>query len=143
TKRRITVQPPRVLGQYEVRVPACGPDDNERGMLLLPSIAVPVATHTGWNLRHPSIGAEGELLSLTGSYIPFSRTREERERSGDPRPALLERYPAFDAYLEQFTAAAKRLVQERYLLEEDLPALLDLARKQRPLFEPPPTRGER
>lgn len=131
TERRLTRVPPVPRGDYAVRVPAYGPDDNERGMLQPPSVAVPVATFTGWNLRGPQIGAEGELLSLTGGYIPFARTRAEREASGDPRPSLAERYPSFEAYLEQFATAARDLVRQRYLLEEDLPGLLELAGKQR------------
>ena len=51
TKRRTTIEPPRRLGSYGVRVPAYGEDNNERGCLLLPTVAVPVATLTSWNLR--------------------------------------------------------------------------------------------
>jgi hypothetical protein len=136
SKRRLTRVPPARRGEYVVRVPAYGPDNNERGMLLLPTVAVPVATFTGWNLRDSGIGAETELLSLNGAYIPFARTADERRSAGDPRPAILERYEDFDVYQEQFTAAARRLVRERYLLEEDLPALRDLAMGHRALFEP-------
>ena len=134
TERRITRHPPQIRGHYTVLVPAHGPDDNELGTLLPPSGAAPVATYTGWNLRHPNAGADGELLGLAGGYIPFLRTAEERQRSGDPRPALLERYSTFERYLEEFTKAARRLVAERCLLEEDLPGLLELARRQRAVF---------
>ena len=50
-----------VLGHYVVRIPAYGDDDNERGTLLLPSVAVPVGSYLSWNLRHLSIGGENEL----------------------------------------------------------------------------------
>jgi hypothetical protein len=132
TRRRLTRVPPLSRGHYEVRVPACDPDDNERGMLRLPSVAVPIASFTGWNLRSgPQIGAEGELLSLTGGYVPFVRTKTERQAAGDPRPSLEERYPRFEDYLEWFTGAARELVRQRYVLEEDLPRLLQLAERQR------------
>ena len=135
-KRRITsVEPPVSKGHYIVRVPAYGPDDNERGTLLLPSVSVPVATYTSWNLRSAAAGAENELLGLQGSYIPFVRTAEERAAAGDPRPALLERYRDFDDYRRQFLAAAEKLVAERYLLAEDLPRLAELADKHQELFE--------
>ena len=39
-----------------------------------------LATHTGWNLRHPQIGAPGLLLNLTGATVPFAATKEERDR---------------------------------------------------------------
>ncbi|MGH7137577.1 MAG: alpha/beta hydrolase domain-containing protein, partial [Pirellulales bacterium] len=119
--RRITIEPPVSRGQYIVRVPAYGPDSTERGTLLLPSLAAPIATYTSWNLRHRSIGAENELLGLSGGYVPLAKTAAERTASGDPRPAILERYHDFDDYREQYMAAARKLVEERYMLEEDLP----------------------
>jgi hypothetical protein len=136
-QRIISHHPPaRIEGysSYVVCVPRHGSDNNERGMLMLPSIAVPVATYTGWNLRATHTGAESELLGLAGGYIPFARTREERIARGDPRPALLERYKDFDDYVKRFTAAAEQLVKDRYLLAEDLPRLVEQARKNEGLF---------
>ncbi len=134
THRRTSVQPPISRASYVVRVPAYGGDDNERGTLLLPSVAVPVASFTSWNLRHRSIGAETELLSLAGGYLPFCKTEAERQAAGDPRPALLERYRDFDEYLGQFTAAAARLAELGYLLPEDLPRLAAIAKANQALF---------
>lgn len=134
TRRRLTRVPPIRKGEYGVRVPACGSDNNERGVLLLPSVAVPVATFTGWNLRSPGAGADQALLSLTGSYIPFARSSREREASGDPRRSLLERYPNYEAYLERYAAEVRRMVSEGYLLQEDLPLLSEQARMQEALF---------
>jgi alpha/beta hydrolase family protein len=136
SRRRITRHPPLRKGDYHVLVPAYGLDNNEQGMLFLPSISVPVATYTGWNLRDRSIGADQELLSLTGSYVPFVRTAAERMERGDPRPALLERYAGFEIYLDLYAQAARKLIEQRYLLEEDLPGLLELARKHRDRFTP-------
>ncbi len=139
-RRHITNHPPRyhleMLGSqirpaaYGVNVPSYGSDNNEQGMLLLPSISVPVATYTGWNLRSRKAGAEGELLGLMGSYLPFARTKVDREKRGDPRPALLERYRDFDDYLEQYKAAAEKLIETRYVLAEDLPLLLEQAKRE-------------
>lgn len=135
--RRLTLLPPERKGKYRVRVPAYGPDNNELGTLMLPSVAVPIATYTGWNLRDPKIGAEQELLSLAGGYIPFARTQAERKRAGDPRPSLEERYGTYESYLVQFTAAGETLVRERYLLEEDLPRLRGLAERFKEMFAAP------
>jgi hypothetical protein len=135
TKRRTTIQPPLRLGRYRVRVPAYGEDNNERGCLLLPTVAVPVATLTSWNLRSRSIGAETELLSLAGAYIPFPANREVREQSGDPRLSLSERYASFDDYFAKFQTHVNRLIEDRYVLEEDRPRLEQLARKHRELFD--------
>lgn len=135
TKRIATREPPEVKGHYGVRVPAYGPDNNERGTLNLPSIAVPVATYASWNLRDASIGAKGELLGVQGSYIPFAKTKAARESTGDPRSSLLERYRDFNDYQRQFLSAAEKLVAQRYLLPEDLPRLKSLSDKHRGLFE--------
>ncbi|MDA1051271.1 MAG: alpha/beta hydrolase domain-containing protein [Planctomycetota bacterium] len=135
TKRRATIQPPLRIGTYGVRVPAYGDDDNERGCLLLPTVAVPVATLTSWNLRSREIGAETELLSLAGGYIPLPANREVREQSGDPRLSLAERYAGFDDYFAKYQAHVSRSIEDRYILEEDRPRLEQLAREQRGLFE--------
>ncbi|MEX0717546.1 MAG: alpha/beta hydrolase domain-containing protein [Planctomycetaceae bacterium] len=134
TKRITSIQPPKVVGRYVVKVPAYGPDDDERGCLLLPTVAVPVATFTSWNLRTPEIGAEDELLSLFGGYIPFARTANERSRANDPRESLLERYGDFETYRRRFEEHAAKLVADGYLLEEDAPRLHKLAEANRPLF---------
>lgn len=135
SKRRFTQFPPLHQGDYTVLVPAAGPDDNDRGMLQLPSVAVPIGTYTGWNLRSSAIGAETELLSLTGSFIPFPRTAAERTADNDPRPALLERFPTFDAYRSAYTSATRSLIRDRYLLPQDEPGLLELASRFRNLWE--------
>ena len=133
--RRASIEPPRVGGAYRVLIPAFGADNNERGCLMMPAVAVPVASLTGWNLRHESIGAPGELLSLQGSYIPFLRDRETRTAAKDPRLSLLERYRGFEFYLDKYLAWGRKLVRERYLLEEDLPGVDRGAWNREKLFE--------
>ena len=135
TLRRTTIEPPVSHGHYVVKVPAYGFDNNEHGTLEQPSLTVPVATYGSWNLRSPMTGAEKELVSLSGHYIPFARTKTDRERAGDPRPALLERYRNFDDYRNKYLAATRRLIEQRYLLPEELEGLKAAAEKRRPLFE--------
>jgi hypothetical protein len=129
TLRRSTVEPPVSRGKYGVRVPAYDGDNRERGTLDLPCVAVPVGTHTSWNLRNPSIGADTELLSLAGGYIPLPKTAADRERSGDPRLSLAERYASREAYVAAYLEHAKKLIANRYLLAEELPALEVAARR--------------
>jgi hypothetical protein len=136
-RRRLTRFPPQPKGTYPVLVPAYGPDGNERGMLEVPSVAAPIGTFTGWNLRSPALGADTELLSLTGSYIPFARTASEASAAGDPRPALLQRFPTFDTYERAYTSSLRLLTAERYLLPEEEPGLLALARRFRERWEKP------
>ena len=104
---------------------------NELGGIRLPDLSVPVATYTGWNLRDESIGNPGLFIGITGGLagwtLPLSANQSERESSGDPRASIEERYASREDYLEQVTRAAMDLVAERYLLEEDVPEVVDLA----------------
>ena len=126
TERIIDLQPPRLRGEYRVLAPRCGADGNELGCLLPVEVAVPVATYTGWNPRKADAGAEGQLVSLTGSYIPFPVTKADREKTGDPRPSVHERYGSLDEYTRQLTAAADKLKASGYLLDEDAVRLVKL-----------------
>jgi Alpha/beta hydrolase domain len=85
---------------------------------------VPLATHTGWNYRRAAIGAPDRLASEIGSYLPLPRTRADRERTGDSRRSIEERYAGRQSYLDQITAAARTLVAGRYLLETDVADLV-------------------
>jgi hypothetical protein len=114
------VLPPHRGRPYGSRVSAVDADGNETGGLALPELAVPLATHTGWNPRHPAIGGEEQLLVFAGSTIPFARTRAECEASGDPRPSIEERYRSREDYLERVHRAGRDLCARGYLLEEDV-----------------------
>jgi hypothetical protein len=116
-----------VGARYGTRVSAVDGDGNEVAGIVVPELAVPVATHTGWNLRHADIGGVEQLLVFAGATLPFAKTRGERERSGDPRPSIAERYASRDEYLARVRAAALALAKERYLLEEDVETSLAFA----------------
>lgn len=131
----ITVEPPRVRGLYTVLVSKTDRDGNDLGTLLPPEVGVPLATYTGWNLRSREVGAEGMLASLLGSYLPFPRTRAERESTGDPRLSIQERYKTFDAYRKQFAQGCGTLVEKRLLLKEDADRLIEETMSHRELFE--------
>jgi hypothetical protein len=134
SERIATLEPPVIKGKYIVKVPAVDADGNERGTLNLPAITVPVATYSSWNLRNPSIGAAGELLSLQGAYFPFPVNGQSRQAANDPRRALTERYQSYEDYEGRYLEAAAHLVAHRYLLEEDLPRLKLLCQQFKPLF---------
>lgn len=130
----ITREPPRVKSLFRIFVPKSDQDGNDVGTLNLPDVAVPLATYTGWNLRKKEVGAEGQLASLLGSYIPFPRTKAEREKTGDPRVSIEECYGAFENYQKRYAEACERLVQGRYLLAEDAKRLIDSRTKVKDLF---------
>ena len=120
----VSKEPPGLGAAFVSRVPAVDDAGNGRGGIRLPQIAVPLATHTGWNYRLPSIGAPDRLASEIGSYLPLPRTRADRERTGDARRSIAERYASRDDYVGRVALAAVALVQERYLLAEDVPDML-------------------
>lgn len=113
------VMPPVKGASYPIFVPKTDSDGRDLAGLRLPTLEVPVATHTGWNLRKGGF-AEGELCDNYGSMIPFTATRDERLRKNDPRLSLAERYPNDSDRAALITRAAKKLVQDRLLLEDDV-----------------------
>ena len=108
-------------------VPQVDADGNELSGIRLPNVAVPLATYTGWNFRSPAIGQPGELLPLTGSFIPFPVTKAAQEVAHDPRPSIEERYGSREHYQVLVTDAAAKLVQQRYLLNQDVPPVIERA----------------
>jgi hypothetical protein len=103
---------------YRPLVTQVDADGNEIAGILLPDIAVPLATHTGWNLYQAPF-PEGELCDRDGSYAPFAGTRTEREARNDPRLSLEERYGDHAGYVRRVEQAVRKLVAERLLLAED------------------------
>ena len=57
----------------------------------------------------------------------FPKTRDERTASNDPRASIDERYESKERYLSQVRVAAERLVEERYLLTEDVERCVSVA----------------
>jgi hypothetical protein len=104
-------------------------DGNETGGIRLPEQAVPLATTTGWLFRSERIGAPQTLMINAGGYIPFPMSRAEREKTGDPRLSIEERYSGRADYLAKVEQVARRLVQERYVLERDVTAIVEAAGK--------------
>ncbi len=117
--------------EYPALVSQLDEDCNEIAGIRLPDLQVPVATYTGWNLRHPDIGNPELYIGISGGLagwtLPFPVTRGEREASGDPRLSLEERYSSREEFLNRVWAAAQGLVEEGYLLTEDLDDVVERA----------------
>jgi len=62
--------------------------------------------------------------------FPFALTKADRNSSGDPRPSIEERYQGEKDFLAKTEAAARELVKQRYVLERDVPHIVDLARER-------------
>jgi len=120
----LSVQPPKIGKPFPVLVPQVDADGNEQDGVRLPQITVPLATYAGWNLRDPSIGAPDERVSFEASYLPFPKTATEREKAGDPRKSIAERYTSREDYVHRYGRALEELVKLRWILEEDRASLL-------------------
>jgi hypothetical protein len=109
-----------VIPTLAVKVDA---DGNEVAGLRSLLHLVPLGTYTGWN---PIVSGPlaGRQRTLSGGYIPFARTKAEREAAADPRRSIEERYASPAAYAAAAADAAARLVRERLLLPEDAARLL-------------------
>ena len=147
----ITIEPPRLGRVFPALVPAVDADGNDRAGIRLPEIAAPLASQTGWNWRHPRVGAPDALVAYRGSYLPFAWTKAEREAKGDPRLSVEERYRGREDYLGRVALAATG-ARARALPAPAGRALrhragrrpLGLAQRERPRrLIAPPSRGRR
>jgi hypothetical protein len=125
--RVMAIVPPREGPVFGTLVSAVDDDGNETAGIPVPELRVPLATHTGWNLRHPDVGGAEQLFYFAGTTIPFAKAAQDRRTTADPRPSIDERYASRDAYLENIRRAAVELAKERYLLEEDVELSVTIA----------------
>jgi Alpha/beta hydrolase domain len=136
-----TEHPPKTIPgkEYTLFVPQVDRDGNEIAGLRSPEIQAPVATHTGWNVRKLGF-AEGQLYSLMGSFIPFARTKADRNGNRDPRLSIEERYGSHEEYIRAVATAARTLFEEGFLLQEDVARYIEAATKRNPLDHKVPLR---
>jgi Alpha/beta hydrolase domain len=120
-----TIEPPIVKSTYPLLLPQVDQDGIDQGGIRMPEVAVPLATFTGWNLRSEKIGAPQELYSMQGSFLPFPQSKAERAEKHDPRKSIAERYASKQEFMEKVTASANELVKSGYLLEQDVPKVVE------------------
>lgn len=120
--------PPEMLSEaYTVLIPQVDKDGNEIAGVRLPDIEVPLATATGWALRAKDAGGAGELCYLDGSYIPFAKSKADRDANHDSRLSREERYRDKADYVGQVTRSAEALEKSGYILAEDRQRIIERA----------------
>jgi hypothetical protein len=124
----VMAEPPHAGAAYPLLLPQVDADGNHIDGLRNTAVQVPLGTYAGWNVRKGGF-SEGDSCDLLGAYIPFFRTKAEREAAKDPRPSLEERYPTHNAYVEKVVAAAAKLVADRFLLAQDAELLVSQAKE--------------
>ena len=124
----IMTNPRPALGdEFPVLVPQVDAIGNELGGIPLMEIAAPLGTYTGWNISLPQLTALRYLAGLLGSFVPLPRDAEAREASGDPRPSIAEIYQDREDYLGQMRVAAEVLVDQRFMLADDVDEVMAYA----------------
>lgn len=111
--------------KYPCFVSALDVDGNEISGVRLPDITVPVGTHTGWNLRSPEAGASDQIVPMQGFTNFFPATQNNNISSFDNRSPIDQRYEGRAEYLKLVLSEIHKLVQKRYLLEEDILIVID------------------
>ncbi len=124
--------PPKTGPRYVCLVPQVDADGNEIAGVRLPEVALPLATFTGWTMRNPTFSQT--LGRNTGTVWPLPATPEDRERTGDPRSSLSERFGSGEDYLDRTSQCLSNLKSQRLLLDEDYDVLLEQAVKQTALI---------
>ena len=128
---RTTKLPADVGEEYPALVSDIDESYNEHSGIRLPDLTVPVATYTGWNLRDSSIGNPDLFIGITGGLAGWTlglpATAADRASSGDPRLSIAERYSSKEEFLRQVEVAARALIEERYMLEDDLERVVERA----------------
>jgi Alpha/beta hydrolase domain len=123
------LQAPLHLAGAIVQVPKQDADGNSVGGVRLPDLDAPLGTH---GTQNPPMSDRG--CNLNAGYIPFAKSDSLRA-SNDQRKSLQQRYRTQSGYLTEITRASKRLVRERFLLEEDSLAIVNAARLQTESFD--------
>jgi hypothetical protein len=117
-----TTLPPTAGDAYPVFLPAVDADGIPEGGIKSPFAQAPLGSYFGWNLRKPGFG-EGELCSLTGSFVPFPK----ETATDDSRLPSSERYADANAYLAAVEVAADDLVAEGLMLPDDIGYVMERA----------------
>lgn len=125
----ITREPPQLGAPYRVLVPQVNADGNDLSGVRLPEVAVPLGTYTGWNVTVPQLSDLGlsnlgYLSGLIGGFEPFALTKEQREKTGDTRLSIAERYASRQDYLGRVKQAAEDLVHQRFMRGQDVSEVL-------------------
>jgi len=123
-----SLQPPRIRGVVPQLVPRVDADGNETAGVPSVQLQVPLGTYLGWNETAAGFDA-GRGCGFAGGYVPFARTRAEREKAGDPRPSLEERYGDHAGFVARVREAVKRQADAGWLLPDDAARLVEEAER--------------
>lgn len=122
----ISFEPPEISGVLPTYLPFIDADGNETAGVRTVLLQAPLGTYLGWNVFASGFD-KGKFCSLTGSYVPFAQTKQERLAKHDPRLSLEERYGTHEGYVKRVEEAAERLTRAGFLLPDDAAKLVQQA----------------
>ncbi len=126
----IDIEPPKAGTQsYGILHPQADSDGMDLGGVKSVYQQAPIGSYMAWNVGRKDRFEDGFCI-FQGAFIPFARTKEERERVRDPRPSIEERYPTKDAYVAAVKKATENLVGQRTLLPADAAFLVKQAESE-------------
>ena len=120
----ITNVPPPVKQVIPTLAPKVDADGNEIAGIKSLLMRVPLGTYTAWN-PIASGPLKGREASLSAGYVPFAKTKAERQASGDSRLSIEERYSSLWLYYLYAVNQANIMVQERFLLPDDAAVMIN------------------
>jgi len=115
------LQAPSFLPNAAIMRPRRDADGNAMGGVRLPDVAVPLGTHAAQ--QEPKSFA----CALAGAFLPFAKTKDQREADNDKRLSLAERYLNRDEYVNKIRMAARALEKEGFLLPDDVAVIVNSA----------------
>ncbi|HQR36179.1 MAG TPA: alpha/beta hydrolase domain-containing protein [Blastocatellia bacterium] len=119
----LATQPPIIKRVLPLLVPKVDADGNETSGIASPLHQAPLGTYLGWNVTRSGF-YKGRVCGFSGGFIPFAKTKAERESVGDPRLSLEERYRDHAGYVAAVKTAVDRLLKQKFLLTEDAERLI-------------------
>jgi hypothetical protein len=123
--------PPHIRQVLPMWAPRVDADGNELGGVPVVLTDAPLGTYLGWNITDGGDKPfhQGQICNYVGGMIPFAKTAQERQATGDPRLSLQERYGDHAGYVAAVRKAAARAQAAGFLLPGDAKALIEAAEK--------------
>jgi hypothetical protein len=126
----IDFEPPKPGTQsYGILAPQADADGMDLGGVKSVYQQAPIGSYMAWNVGRKERFEDGFCI-FQGAFIPFARTKAEREQTRDPRASIEERYPTTEAYAAAVRRATENLVAQRTLLPADAAFLVRQAESE-------------
>jgi Alpha/beta hydrolase domain len=124
-----TNAPPPIQQVLPMMAPRVDADGNELGGVPVVLLDAPLGTYLGWNITAGGARPfhQGQICNYVGGMVPFAKTAQERQATGDPRLSLQERYTSHEGYVAAVRQASQQAMAAGFLLPDDAASLVQAA----------------